>query len=209
VDFIGIQETKTIDFQVNYLNSLASGKHFCWNWLSSTGSAGGILMGMNMNLFEVEKWTIREFPVSCHFVSKKDGFKGSMTIVYGAPDKERKQKFIDELYAIFMNKNELVLLGGDFNLVRFQEDKSNGLVDFKWCDRFNDWIDKHCLLEINLAGRNFTWTNNQENSIFSHIDRIFCSTKFDEKSPLAIAKALPRNPSDDVPILWESGRGHT
>jgi hypothetical protein len=91
--------------------------------------------------------------------------------------------------------------------VRFQKDKGNGAVDFLWCHKFNNWIDKNCLLEINLVGRNFTWSNNQENPIFSHIYRIFCSTDFDGKFPLAIAKALPRNPSDHVPILWDSGQG--
>jgi hypothetical protein len=91
--------------------------------------------------------------------------------------------------------------------VRFQKDKSNGHVDFKWCDKFNEWVDKHCLLEINLAGRNFTWTNNQKKPIYSHIDRIFCSTELDGKFPLATAKALPRNPSDHVLIPWESELG--
>lgn len=34
---------------------------------------------------------------------------------------------------------------------------------------------------------------------------VFCSTDFDAQFPLACAKALPRKPSDHVPILWESG----
>jgi exonuclease III len=164
-------------------------------------------MGVNMDLFDVQNWIIRVFWVSYIFVSKRDGFRGSITTVYGVADEERKQRFIYELHSIFVNMNGPALIGGDFNLVRFQTDKSNGLVDFKWCDRFNEWVDKHCLLKINLAGRNFTWTNNQENPIYSYIDIIFCSTEFDEKFPLANAKALPRNPSDHVPIMWESGQG--
>jgi hypothetical protein len=39
----------------------------------------------------------------------------------------------------------------------------------------------------------------------SSIDRIFCSTDFEAHIPLASARALPRTPSDHVPILWESG----
>jgi hypothetical protein len=72
----------------------------------------------------------------------------------------------------------------------------------------NDWIDKHGLMEINLLGRSFTWSNNQENQILSDIDRVSSSTEFDEAFPLATARALPRNPSDYVPILWESGIDH-
>jgi hypothetical protein len=91
------------------------------------------------------------------------------------------------------------------NLVRYQKDKSNGNVDLKWCDKFNKWINKNCLIEIKLLERCFTWTNNQDCPILSHIDRVFCSTKFETHFPMALARAFPRNPSDHVPVMWESG----
>jgi hypothetical protein len=53
----------------------------------------------------------------------------------------------------------------------------------------------------------FTWANNQENLIMSRIDRIFCTTEFEEKFPLAHARALPGVGSDHTPIIWESGVG--
>jgi hypothetical protein len=81
-------------------------------------------------------------------------------------------------------------------------------VDFRWCHKFNDWVDRNGLLEINLLGRCFTWSDNQENLILSHIDRIFCSVEYDKKFPLVTTKALPRNPSDHVLILWESRQGN-
>ena len=59
------------------------------------------------------------------------------------------------------------MIGGDFNLVRSQADKSNGAVDFKWVDKFNAWIEIWALMEINLAGRIFTWSNNQDNLVMS------------------------------------------
>ncbi|GJM98934.1 hypothetical protein PR202_ga15987 [Eleusine coracana subsp. coracana] len=115
-----------------------------------------------------------------------------------------RHDFIDELHSwnIF---SEAAFFGGDFNLVRYQKDKSNGLVDFKWCEKFNEWIDSKSLLELELMGRKFTWSNNQKNPIFSNIDQIFCSTELDCIFPLVSAKALPREPSDHVPIVWDSG----
>jgi hypothetical protein len=98
-----------------------------------------------------------------------------------------------------------MIIGGDFTLVRYQKDKSNGNVDLKWCDKFNEWIDKYGLLEIKLAGRNFTWSNNQEHAVRSCIDRIFCCTDFDAHFPLGVTKALARNPSDHAPLFWEAG----
>lgn len=61
---------------------------------------------------------------------------------------------------------------------------------------------------MGLIGRQFTWTNNQDNLVMSHIDRIFCSTEFNCKFPLATCKSLPRNPSDHTPLLWEDGGVH-
>lgn len=136
---------------------------------------------------------------------KRNRKKYRIATVYGAAEEGRKQWFVDELHSMLTGRKEATIIGGDFNLVRFQSDKSNGNVDLRWCEKFNDWVDRHSLMEINLLGRSFTWSNNQENQILSHIDRIFCSTEFNEAFPLATAKALPRNPSDHVPILWESG----
>jgi hypothetical protein len=81
------------------------------------------------------------------------------------------------------------------------------MVDFKWCDKFNDWIDSNSLLEIELSGRNFTWSNNQDNVVMSQIDRVFCSTELDAQWPLGSVQALTRCPSDHVPLLWEDGMG--
>jgi hypothetical protein len=32
------------------------------------------------------------------------------------------------------------IIGGDFNLVRSQLDKNNGIIDHRWADKFNVWI---------------------------------------------------------------------
>jgi hypothetical protein len=95
-----------------------------------------------------------------------------------------------------------IIISGDFNLVRFQKDKCNGAMDLKWCDKFNEWIDRYSLLEIELSSRSFTWSNNQANAVMSHIDIFFCCIEFDAHFPLSLARSLPRNPSDYVPLLW-------
>ena len=130
----------------------------------------------------------------------------TITTVYGPSQDERKEDFIAELSKLG-SRNGPVIIGGDFNLVRGPMDKSNGIVDFNWCDKFNNWIDNCGLLELHLLGRKYTWTNNQEILIMSLIDRVFCSTEAEIIFPLASCKALPRNPSDHTPILWESGGG--
>ena len=38
---------------------------------------------------------------------------------------------------------------------------------------FNDWINKCGLMKTKLANRGFAYSNNQDNTIFSTIDRFF------------------------------------
>jgi hypothetical protein len=39
-------------------------RNFAWNHLTAVGSAGGILVGINLDLFDVIFWDIKNFSVS-------------------------------------------------------------------------------------------------------------------------------------------------
>jgi hypothetical protein len=82
VSFVNIQETKTREFSDNYLNSLVGRKPFYWKWLPSVGFAGGILMGVDEDELEIEKWLVRTFSMSCDVVRNKDKLKFRITTVY-------------------------------------------------------------------------------------------------------------------------------
>lgn len=93
------------------------------------------------------------------------------------------------------------LIGGDFNLVRFGSDKSNGNVNLEWCDLFNAWVEISSLLEIKMSNMLFTWANNQTDLIMTTIDRVFCTTDLNKLFPLASVQVLPRLGSDNTPIF--------
>lgn len=205
---IGFQETKQSSFSDSFLKSLAGNKNFSWNLLPSEGSAGGILMGVDADIFDIISWDVRDFSVSCIVSIKSSGTQARFITVYGSPYEEGKEDFLSELHGLFIDNPIPTLIGGDFNLVRSCKDKNNGNVNQKWCDNFNAWVEIWSLLEVKLSGRKFTWANNQADLIMSTIDRIFCSTEFEAMFPLGAAQALPRLGSDHTPILWESGVGH-
>jgi endonuclease/exonuclease/phosphatase family metal-dependent hydrolase len=99
------------------------------------------------------------------------------------------------------------LAGGDFNLNRFLSDKSNGRINLKFADCFNDWINKWGLIELNPSNRKFTWSNNQDNLVLAKLDRIFVSTDFDRMFPLSSVLALAKGVSDHNPLLLDTGDG--
>jgi hypothetical protein len=122
----------------------------------------------------------------------KTFFSWKLVIVYGSPYDEGKTNFIDELHGIAASWQGPLLIGGDFNLSRFRSDKSNGVINQKYVNYFNDWINKWSLIEINPLNRKFTWANNQKNLILAKVDRIFKSTDWEATFPLVGVRGLAK-----------------
>jgi hypothetical protein len=205
LDYIGFQETKKEEFTNSFLKNLLGNRNFVWNFLPAVGTSGGILVGINADLLEVLAWEIKTFSVSAVVKKRRNDYICRITTVYGSAYEDKKQEFISELHELFLNWEGPALIGGDFNLVRFLEDKNNGNIDFKWANKFKAWIEMWALMEIGVTGRNYTWGNNQENPVMCKLDRIFCSTSFDSGFPLASARVLSRSGSDHTPLVWDSG----
>uniref|UniRef100_A0A453Q9V0 Endonuclease/exonuclease/phosphatase domain-containing protein n=1 Tax=Aegilops tauschii subsp. strangulata TaxID=200361 RepID=A0A453Q9V0_AEGTS len=128
-----------------------------------------------------------------------------LVAIYGTSYNELKLEFFAELHEVMDGLTYPVLLGGDFNLVRSTADKNNGIINNQFTYLFNDWINKWCLMEINVANRKFTWSNNQDDPIFATIDRIFVSLNWDAHFPLSMVTALPRVGSDHTPLVLDTG----
>lgn len=204
VDFVGVIETKKKDFSTGLLRSLTGNISFSWNFLPTNGSAGGILVGVNSESFNVTMGDKLKFSISLMIQDKKSSFDWRLVVVYGSPE-EGKQEFIEELHKVMHSWKGPTLLGGDFNLIRVSCDKNNGNINYRWADAFNEWIDKWGLIELNPNNRKYIWTNNQENLVMTKLDRIFATSDWEANYPLTRVKALARLPSDHNPLLIDSG----
>ena len=99
--YVGFQETKQHDFSRNYLKNLMGNRNFSWNHLPSTGSAGGILVGVDVDCFEVVSWEIKSFSVSVVVKDKVTNLVSRITTVYGPTYDDNKQDFLSELHSLF------------------------------------------------------------------------------------------------------------
>lgn len=205
VDFVAIMETKKKEFSPGFLKSLTWNVPFNWCHLKAQGAAGGILVGANADVFNMTVLDILKFSVSVMLTNKKNNFSWKFIVVYGPAYDDLKAEFIEELDSIMSSWQGLLLIGGDFNLVRFVSDKNNGQINHKWANLFNNWGSKWGLIEISAANKRFTWTNNQEDRILAKIDRVFISTAWEATFPLVTVKALERLPSDHNPLLLNAG----
>ena len=169
-DFICLSETKKDLFTTDQLLVLDKHDVFIWNWLPAIGTAGGILVGINSEIFSVVSWSILNNCVSCIIKNKKDAIVWRLISVYGPAYEDLKLDFINELHSALSDWSGPTLVGGDFNLVRDRSEKNSGNINLHWSNLFNDWINCFGLMELKNAGRRYTWSNNQVNAIMATLD---------------------------------------
>jgi exonuclease III len=142
LDFVWIQETKKEVFMPSFLKNLTSPIDFTWNFLSTRGTSGAVLVGVRDESLLVTNVSILKSSVSCMLVDRKTNFSWKLVVVYGSPYEEGKMDFIDELHLVMSAWQGPMVIGGDFNVSRFVSDKINGRINEKWVDCFNDWVNK-------------------------------------------------------------------
>jgi hypothetical protein len=140
LDFVGIQESKKASFSNGILESIS--KNMAWNFIPAKGTAGGILVGFRLSTMEIIAWQDFIFCGVAIVKNQSDGLTWRLVVVYGSPYEELKITFLEELELVMAKWQEPSLIGGDFNLVKSQREKSNGIVNFNHVDMFNDWINR-------------------------------------------------------------------
>jgi hypothetical protein len=109
------------------------------------------------------------------------------------------------LDGILANWQGPALIEGDFNLVRSQKEKSNGVVNFQHMNAFNEFINRCGLIELKDPNRSFFLTNNQRGPIMAKLDRVLVSVEWDSIYPMAKTLMLPKGSSDHNPLRVSFG----
>jgi hypothetical protein len=172
------------------------------------GTIGGILVGYRAQTLEVMS---QENFSSCFIIlirNCEDNLIWRLIVVYGAPYEDKKIEFLEELELVMDKWQGPTMIGGDFNLVRNSEEKSNGVVNWNHVNGFNDWIHRWGLVELSDPYRTFSWSNNQANPIMAKLDRILVSVNWDAKYPTSQVTMLPKGVSDHNHIRITFGLKH-
>ena len=67
-------------------------------------------------------------------------------------------------------------------------------------ESFSDLIRELALIDIQLGGRSFSWSNKRDLPAFAKLDRFLVSESWEDILPLSTCKPLPNTLSDHVPI---------
>jgi hypothetical protein len=128
-----------------------------------------------------------------------------VTNVYAPCDTEGRTEFIEWFMTLDYSLYDLWIVMGDFNMIRSTADRNRLGGNLSNILHFNSIIQEHDLEEIPLKGRNYTWSNMQDNPLLEKLDWIFTSHNWTVNFPNTLATPMARLGSDHVPILIQVG----
>lgn len=67
---------------------------FFWHWTSPRRYSGGILLGVNLQVFYIKNITVGDFHIKFDNRNKEDGFEWVLIVAYGAAQDELKEAFL-------------------------------------------------------------------------------------------------------------------
>ncbi|KAJ9685002.1 hypothetical protein PVL29_017148 [Vitis rotundifolia] len=205
VTLLCIQETKIHLMSEGVVRSLGAGRFLDWRALKASGSAGGVLVCWDKRSLDILDWEVGQFSISCRFRVVDNGAIWVFTGVYGPFAKEERESLWEEFGAIRGIWEEPWCVGGDFNIILSQGERSRQGRLNSAMRRFAQVIDDLGLIDLPLHGGSFTWSGGLYNQAWARLDRFLVSHSWIDQFSNVIQKRLPRPISDHFPILIEGG----
>lgn len=122
--------------------------------------------------------------------SKREKKRWRIVNVYGPVQTDKKDRFLHEFTEMVLVEQEAVMIGGDYNLVRSAEEKSNSIINKRWAAKFNAFISTAELRELHRGGGKYTWTNKQTNPVREVLDRVLVSASWDNLDPFTVVGGM-------------------
>ena len=170
VDLVCLQETKMIEMSLGVVRSLGVRRYLGWGALNARGAIGEVVVFWDNRVLELVGMEVGLFSISCRFKNCEDGFRWTFSGVYGPIMRSYREFFWEELGAIRRLWNDPWCIGGDFNMIRFlNERRRRGRVSSSM-RRFSKVINDLDLRDFPFQGGLYTWSGGLNNQTMSRLD---------------------------------------
>jgi exonuclease III len=200
-----IQETKMSNIDMTMFKKMAPKCFNQFAFVPSCGASRGILMGWNASIFTGQVLSSSNFQITLGFTSMHNANQWNLTTVYGPCQGQEKQNFIDWLYNLQIADDQDWMIVGDFNMYRSTENRNREGGNMTDVFTFNEIISSVGMQEIPLKGKNYTWSNMQEDPLLEQIDWCFTSTHWISAFPNTLMLPLSRPTSEHTPYRIQIG----
>ena len=163
VDLFYLQETKIQAMSKGLVRSLGTSRFLDWGTLDAHGSVGGLLICWDKRTLEVLEMEMGNFSISYRLRNVEDGLVWVFTGVYEPFSKEDRDGMWEELGAIRGIWDDPWCLGGDFNVILSQRERSSQRRLTGAMRRFTQIVDELELLDLPLQGGALTWSGGRNN----------------------------------------------
>ncbi|XP_021985124.1 uncharacterized protein LOC110881054 [Helianthus annuus] len=200
ISFLCIQETQFSDSsKINY-RSIWNSELYERDVVDASGRSGGLLCMWNKERFHhLSSVKSRLYLVIRGKIKgcDKDWF---VVNVHGPRNPSSRKVIWQELLALKEANAGIWFFIGDFNAVRWPEERLNSMFDPICAAAFNDFVNNAELFEFAMKGTKFTFCKSNSRKM-SKIDRCFVNQDFINCWSDSCFSALPRYLSDHSPII--------
>uniref|UniRef100_A0A1S3X8E2 Uncharacterized protein n=1 Tax=Nicotiana tabacum TaxID=4097 RepID=A0A1S3X8E2_TOBAC len=143
------------------------------------------------------------YTLSCMLESLHEQFRSG---VYGPHTNPEREELWLELAAIRSIWNEQWVIGGDFNVCRYESERYNCVRRSRAMVSFSDIIQDLGIIDLPLQGAYYTWFRGEDSLQASRIDRFLISPEWCDSFKAIKQLALPRVEGfiDKVKNWWQS-----
>ncbi|KAL8151049.1 hypothetical protein V2J09_020857 [Rumex salicifolius] len=127
-----------------------------------------------------------------------------LSVIYASPNPSSREELWRRLLDFSGSNATPWLLMGDFNETRLLSERTGDSDNMRRrCEKFNNWIDEMCLVDIGFSGPKYTWSRGREHStrICARLDRGLCNIEWHTLFEDGAIQHLPANQSDHSPLL--------
>nr|CAN74099.1 hypothetical protein VITISV_028591 [Vitis vinifera] len=115
------------------------------------------------------EFEVGSFSISCRFRNCEEGFVWVFSGLYGLSKGRERRELWEELAAIKGLWNDPWCIAGDFNVVRFPAETSNGRQMSTVMREFSSFIDEFELVDPPLGGGAFTWIGGEGEALKAQV----------------------------------------
>ncbi|CAM0874536.1 unnamed protein product [Alopecurus aequalis] len=211
VVFVCLQESKLQFVDLSIVRECCGPEFTEFVYAPADGTRGGMLVAWKGTEFLTSNHHITPSFVLVEGLMLKSQTPASILTVYGPQDTGQKLEFLQNLKSFAQSSLQPAvpcIFAGYYNLIVQASDKSNSNFNRRTMAAFRNFINELQLKDLYLAGRRYTWSNEQAMAIMVKLDRVLFNDAWDASFPNCMLQALSSDMSDHCPMLLTCNAHH-
>ncbi|KAJ8440382.1 LOW QUALITY PROTEIN: hypothetical protein Cgig2_019371 [Carnegiea gigantea] len=182
------------------IQKVASNLFASWRWIHNfhLNSKGRIWLAWRPSTYQIKLIRMSEQLIHCELSINKHFY---LSIIYGLNHEQQRESLWNDLMDISSSIDRAWCLMGDFNTLRFKEDRIGGNeVQDSDIGELATLLDACEIHDLKSSGAYYSWTNK---TIWSRIDHVFLNDIWYDSFDYTHSSYLPNSLSDHTPILLQ------